>query len=184
MLQVILVDYFDWFPDRGLGEDEDAVCLWPFVGSSQQAGKRLLLKGAVPWVCYCKCLPGIEEPVVQALASCVSPAHGPLTEDAELVHQEQRPQWVCASATSQVTVSLEPDLWLRGFRWNGLEAVLYLLTEDWDLNFECLSPEPFLWLCFLTTLRYFKTEKKKNKFYPFKSIRPWLSSVKRHVLSV
>lgn len=62
------------------------------------------------------CLPGIEEPVVQALASCVSPAHGPLTEDAELVHQEQRPQWVCDSVTSQLTVSLEPDLWLRGFR--------------------------------------------------------------------
>lgn len=67
-------DCFYWFCVWGLGEGKDSVSLL-FVRSSQQVGKQLLMEGAVPCVCYCKRLPSTEEPL-QALASCVYPAHG------------------------------------------------------------------------------------------------------------
>jgi hypothetical protein len=67
------------------------------------------------------------------------------------------------------------DLALMCFRRN--ERGLWI----WSL---CCNPKPFLWLCFFffnhtyTILRYTHT-----KFYSFKSTLPWLSSIKKHVVS-
>lgn len=112
MLHVVLVDCFYWFCVWELGEVKDSVSL-VFVRSSQQVGRQFLVEGAVPWVCYCKQLPSTEEPV-QALASCVYPAH-------------RRCGWATVSASGN-----KPGSWfviLLPFSWSSIEQIVTLESD-------------------------------------------------------